>query len=261
MAEKTIEQMRETILEKVRQAGAAGLGKAKIGSFKAGSAGARAFAALLREGVLQNLGTAQRARYVTAEFFRPLEIAYQAILEKVGRETLKPWSRAKLETGLTGAIKAKAAAATDLLVEEKQLVPIQVGAGRSYLSVRKFKEWLGEAAEGEEAKTVKVETAQPATRVAAPLAPPAPSLDGLIAHVIEAYRAVRARIGYDDVEILAVREAAGVSQQEIERALLELGARGRAVLSGGDFSLATEAERAAAIELLGRPQLAVRIEV
>lgn len=256
MAEKTIEQYREMMLEKARQAGAAGVSKSKFGTFKTGSAGAQAFVALVREGALQNLGTAQRARFVTAEFFRPLEMAYQAILEKVAREGIKPWSRAKLEAGLTGAIKARVADATDLLVEERRLVPVRFGAGRQYLSVKKIMEWVGEAGAPEE--EALPQASQPA---AAPLAPPALSLDELTARVIEAYRAVRDRIGYPDVEILAVREAAGLNQGEIESALSELGAQGRAILSGGDFSLASEAERAAAIDLLGRPQLMVRIEV
>jgi hypothetical protein len=267
MAERSVEEFRDQILARVRQAGAEGLPKSKIGTFKAGSNGAAALAALVKEGSIRNLGSPARARFVVAEFFRPLELAYKAVLERIEKEPLNPWSRAKLEVGLAGAVKAKAGEAIDLLAEERRLLPVRFGAGRQYLSVRQIREGLGEGspAESERQEATMTEEAQPAPGAETPsqAESPTPSekaMDDLIDRVWAAYRQVKARIGFSDVKIYAVREAAGLSQAEIDRTLRELSARGQAVLSLGDYSLSSEAEHSAAIEMLGRPHLLVRLK-
>lgn len=253
MAEKSIEEMRDVILAKVRQAGTAGLTKAKVGSFKPGSNGAAALAELLKTGAICNLGSATRTRFVTAEHFRPLEIAYQTIAERAERDALKAWSRAKLEQGLVGAVKAKAGEAVERLEQERRLLPVKAGAGRYFLAVNRIREWLGE---GPSVQDPEREKAPESTeeKVMAP-----ENAGDVTGRILEAYRRVRARIGFSDVEICAVRDEAGVSQAAIEQALRALSAAGRAVLSRGDYATASEAARAAAISMLGRDNLQVRI--
>lgn len=266
MAEKSVEEMRDAILAKVRQAGTAGLTKAKVGSFKAGSNGAAALAELIKAGEIRNLGSVTRTRFVTAEHYRPLEIAYETIAERAEREALKAWSRAKLEQGLVGAVKAKAGEATERLIEERRLLPVKAGAGRYFLAVNQIRAWMGEAPDEVVNKDKKIDyehrqEQEPEKKTDAVQEPAlAREAEGdVTGRIVEAYRRVKARIGFSDVEICAVRDEAGVSQEAIEKALRTLSAAGRAVLSRGDYATASEAARAAAINVLGRDNMQVRI--
>jgi hypothetical protein len=93
---------------------------------------------------------------------------------------------------------------------------------------------------------------QPA-RNAAAVAIDGPQLRGV-------YRALAARTGFPAVEIAALQHETAVPLSELKSWLLAEHRSGRAVFGLGDWSLADDAARAAAIELRGDRHLLVRLE-
>lgn len=77
--------------------------------------------------------------------------------------------------------------------------------------------------------------------------------------VREAYRELSARMGFPAVAISALSQASGAGPAELRAWLLAEHLAGKAILSRGDWSLADEAKRAAAVEWKGQPHLLVRL--
>jgi hypothetical protein len=75
---------------------------------------------------------------------------------------------------------------------------------------------------------------------------------------LNAYRRVKERLGYSNVEVYELKKELGAPMDQVKAFLLEENRRGNAVLSLGDWSLSSEETRSGAIEILGKPHLLVR---
>jgi len=84
------------------------------------------------------------------------------------------------------------------------------------------------------------------------------AIDG--ARVRASYRALVARTGFPAVEIVALHRETGLPLHDMQAWLHAEHRAGRAVFGLGDWSLADDAARAAAIELRGERHLLVRLE-
>ena len=121
-----------------------------------------------------------------------------------------------------------------MLVASRRVFPVH-GRPKRWIHRNPLIEWLG---------------------VDAP-APVQSALDS--AEVLAAYRRLVAAHGWQDVRISELRDESGADLDQLQQRLRQWVGEGRAVLSRGDASLAGEAEKAAAIDWLGHPQLLVRL--
>lgn len=78
--------------------------------------------------------------------------------------------------------------------------------------------------------------------------------------LLEAYRQLVRRHGFPDVEIFELNEVLGLPSPEVRTQILSEYESGRAVLSFGDWSLASPETRSAAIEINGDRYLRVRFQ-
>ena len=139
------------------------------------------------------------------------------------------WSRAELSRQLTPTERPQLDAALARLQEDRQVLGLSQGKGIYYVFAGPLRGWLaGEAVVG---------TPEPLTEVYR--------------------RLVRESGGFPDVKIAALQAAAG---RELAAELIASWRRGEATLSLGDWSLADEETRAAAVELDGERYLLVRLE-
>ena len=171
--------------------------------------------------------------------------AVAAKIRMLAGEIPKFWPRKALARLLTPAERRKLDAA--LLCLEGTREVLRVPTGRrddGFLFAQPLKRWL--------------EGGWPATSCTAQTETPAGAAAGLLA----AYtKAVRASGGFPDVKISALRAALpGESAGTLHEKLRTLWYEGRVTLSLGDWSLANEEMRAAAIELDGERYLLVRFE-
>ncbi|MBP1737995.1 MAG: hypothetical protein H6Q48_288 [Deltaproteobacteria bacterium] len=249
MAQQSIESKMEVILEKLKEVGASGLTKGGLGIKNPKSAGARALKALEEEREVANLGTPKKTRYVLIEFYKPLEIACDQV-ESNARESkssrpdiLELLSRKDLGKGCEGEIHKKVDEAVDWLVKEHKLLRFRRGRSLYCVHAENVKGLLL----AEEAPRIdRTETTLP-TRV-----PGRPE-------VLDAYRRVKERLGYSNVEISELQKEIGVPMDHLKAFLLDENRGGSAVLSLGDWSLSSEETRSGAIELLGKPHLLVKL--
>jgi hypothetical protein len=248
MAQQSLETRKEIILGKLRDAAASGLTKGGLGVKDAKSMGARALRALEEERQVANLGTPKKTRYVLMEFYKPLEIACDqveanAIKSRSSRpEILELLSRKDLEKGCEGEIRKKVDEAIDWLVKEGKLLRFRRGRNTYCLHAEHVKALLLD----EEAP--RIETRE------TPMAGQVPGRP----EVLDAYRRVKERLGYSNVEISELQKEAGVPMDRMKAFLIEENRRGNAVLSLGDWSLSSEETRTGAIDLFGKPHLLVR---
>ncbi len=254
MPVETVETLKEKILSKLRSAGPAGLTKGKLGIRGTGGNSASALSELIAERKIANLGTATRSPFVLIEHFNPLERAC-ARIEKNARaavpargEVIALLIQRDLEKGCEGEVRKKAAEAVDWLVREGRLLQFRRSRTRYYIH----------------ADTVSASI--PATdgdrREVPPAEPAAAALPAALDRqaVAAAYRRLRQRRGYSNVEIAELRREAGCAMEALKEFLLGESRAGRAVLSLGDASVSSEESRAAAIELFGKPHLLVRLD-
>ena len=248
MAKESLEFKKKEILTKLEKAGPAGLTKGGLGVREAKSPGARALKALEAERQVANLGTAKKTRFVLIEFYKPLEMACDRIegnaktAGSLRSGILELLSQKELEKGCEGEIRKKAGEALDWLVKEKKLLKFRRGRMSYYVHATQVKHLLGDQA------LSVMERKEPT--------PPRPALGR--PEVLDAYRRVKERLGYSNVEIHELIKELGAPMEQVKAFLLEESRRGNAVLSLGDWSLSSEETRSGAIELLGRPHLLVR---
>lgn len=141
------------------------------------------------------------------------------------------WSRAELSRRLTPAERPQLDAALARLREERQVLGLSQGKGTYYVFAGALRRWLAEDA------------------VAGTVTP---------LPLVEVYRRlVRESGGFPDVKIAALQAATGGT---LAAELTAAWRRGEATLSLGDWSLADEGSRAAAVELDGERYLLVRFE-
>ena len=247
MVVKSLEKQKMDIIAKLSKAGPMGLSKSKLGVKDPKSPSGRALKALLTDRRLANLGTRTKTRYVLMEHFKPLELACEQI-EKNAKGT-KPGRlgqiqlliRKDLEKGCEGEVRKKVAEAIDWLVKEQKLLKAQRGQTFYYLSADRMRELFAKQAE------TPISDREPQEQELA--------LDK--STVFEAYLRVRSKLGYSNIEISELLKELGVPMDLLKTFLLEQSRLGNVVLSLGDWSVSSEAVRAGAIELFGRPHLLV----
>ncbi len=144
------------------------------------------------------------------------------------------WSRAEFSRRLTPAERPGLDDALARLQEDRQLLGLSQGKGVYYLFAGPLRGWLAGAPRLEEGQ---------------------PSLG-------EAYRRLaRESGGFPDVKISALQAALGpAAAGTLAAELIASWRRGEATLSLGDWSLASEETRAAAVEMDGEKYLLVRFE-
>ncbi len=247
---ETVETLKEKLLSKLRSAGSGGLAKGKLGIRGAGGNCAQALSALIAERKIANLGTATRTCYVLIEHFNPLERAC-ARIEKNARDALATRGGAielltqrDLEKGCQGEVRKSAGEALDRLVKQGRLLRFRRGRTLYYVHA-----------------DTHAGAAHPEAVAAVSLPPPAPVPAAFDRQAVAAaYRRLRQRLGYGNVEIAELRREAGCTLDALKEFLIEESRAGRAVLSLGDASVSNEESRAAAVELFGKPHLLVRLD-
>ncbi len=80
------------------------------------------------------------------------------------------------------------------------------------------------------------------------------------AKLIDVYREIVSRSGFPDVEIFELHERSGIPLASLKERLMEERNAGRAVLSFGDWSLASPQIRSGAVEIDGDRYLRVRFQ-
>lgn len=254
MPVQSVESVKEKLLTKLRSAGPAGLAKGKLGIGAAKGRSAQAFNELIAERKIANLGTAARSCFVVTEHFNPLERAC-ARIEENARAAVAARGKAidlliqkDLEKGCVGEVRKKAAEAIDWLVREGRLLRFRRSRTHYYIHAGTVSPSIA-AADGDQPE-------MPSPGPAAAALPAALERQAVAA----AYRRLRQRLGFSNVEIAELRREAGCAMEALKEFLLEESRAGRAVLSLGDASVSSEESRAAAIELFGRPHLLVRLD-
>ena len=179
----------------------------------------------------------------------PTPDAVTASLSKLMPPGERPalWKEAKLQRRLHAPERPLLAAALQRLEEERQVLVLPLGKMRLYLFAEPLRGWLTGSAAG---------------TAAVPDLPEPASPRGTPEDLFAVYeRLVRRSGGFPDVKLADLRAAlvpaaAGTLSEQV----LTLWRAGRATLSQGDWSLADEATRHAAVELFGERYLLVRLE-
>jgi len=152
----------------------------------------------------------------------------------LGREDVAAWCSAAEEFLLDGTLR--------LLVKSGRLIALRRGEATFYTHADSF---------------VAV---QPGSRPKVS-EPEKPSGHDVRFRVVEAYRRLVERDGFSNVIIADLRREADISQEQLVAHLLDQSRCGRAHLGRGDWSLADEATRQAAVIVGGEPHLRVRLVV
>ena len=245
-------EVADTLLANLRRAGAAGANAAGLrlgGKTPVAATRRTALAALMAEGGAGMLGTGKTARYFLAAHLPTAATVAARLLAAgafvPGALSTPPtlWKATELRRKLPKHEHALFDAALDHLQTARQVVPLRHGRSVYVAFAGPLRVWL----EDDDV-------------VDAPAPPPAPpSSDVDDAELFFAYaRLVRDSGGFPDVKIAALQRAAG--DRPLGDQLAALWREGRATLSLGDWSLADEATRAAAVELDGERYLFVRLE-
>ena len=153
------------------------------------------------------------------------------------------WKEAELKRRLDPAGRPLLAGALTRLQEQRQLLALTQGKDVFYLFAGPLRGWLENA---------------PLAAKPEPAAVPAPVPSDLFAVYT---RLVRQSGGFPDVKIAVLRAALDPeSSDDLPRRLIGMWRAGGATFSQGDWSLADEATRAAAVLLHGERYLLVRLE-
>ena len=256
MAGEPIESQKEKILSQLREAGPAGVTKAKLGVKDPKGKAAQALKELLSDRRVANLGSPTRTCYVLIEHFNPLERACEQIernaLSKkpIRDDTIELLIKKELEKGCEGEIRKKVDEAFDWLVKEKRLVRLRRSRSFYFVHLEKMRARL------KLANLEMIDAAEPYSQ----------SLPCEVAEkvdhqrVLAAYQRLRSKLGYSNVEISELQRELNIPMGELKRFLLEESSQGHAVLSLGDWSVSSDEIRSGAIELFGKPHLLVRLD-
>ncbi len=252
-----VEETAALFIETLRRAGSDGAKAAGLrlsGKSPAAATRRDALAGLVAGGSAAILGTGAAARYFltehapTAATVATRLLALGAFVPGVLDTPPTLWKQAELLRKLPAHERPLLGAALDRLQAERQLVPVRHGRNAFVVFAGPLRVWLEDNL----------------ADVAAPTLPPAPvpveiSDDPDDAALFFAYtRLVRASGGFPDVKIAHLRNATG--NAPLADRLVALWREGRATLSLGDWSLADETTRAAAVELDGERYLLVRLD-
>jgi hypothetical protein len=256
MRAEPADRQRERLLARLREFGPAGATQAKLGVKGPKSGAARALQELLSDRRIANIGSATRPCYVLREHFNPLERACEQIERNIGsqkrvrNDTPDLWIKRELEKGCRGEVRNRSEEALDWLVKERRLLKLRRGRSLYWASAERLKALL--VPEKQLPVDAGNEPPQPA------LSPAAGPVDPVL--VRAAYKRLRSRLGYRNVEISELQREVGIPMDALKRFLLEESRQGQAVLSLGDWSVSSDEIRAGAIDLFGRPHLLVRFD-
>jgi hypothetical protein len=256
MRAESVDRLKEKLIARLRDLGPDGATKAKLGVKGPKGHAAQALQELLNDGRAANIGSAARPCYVLSEHFNPLERACERIERNIGsqkpvrNDTLDLWVKRELEKGCQGEVRNKIDEAIDWLEKEKRLLRLRRGRSFYWVSAERLQTLLAP------------ERLLPGDAAAEPARPTIPSAAGPVDPrlVQAAYQRLRSRLGYRNVEISELQRELGIPMDALKRHLLEESREGRAVLSLGDWSVSSDAIRAGAIELFGKPHLLVRFD-
>lgn len=239
---------KKKILEQLEKAGPKGLTRSKLGIKGLKSVKGQALMALEKESRIGNLGTHHKTRYVLAKHYKPLEIAYERIVQNakaagiVRSGALFLLIRKDLEKGCLGQVRKKIDEAIDWLVKDQKLLKLKRGRALYFLHTDLIREVLAEQAE------IPAFEIEPEPR----------SISR--GDVFTAYLRVRNCLGYSNVEIYELQQELGAPMDQLKNFLLEESRQGKVVLSRGDWSVSSEAIRSGALELNGQPHLLVEFK-
>ena len=249
MTKLDIKDYEKIITEALEKVGTKGLTKSQL-KIKAKTAKENALNNLIKNREVGNLGTQKNNRFVLMKYYKPLEIAYEHIKNIAQTGKLDIFTKSTFLKGLQGAVRAKMDEALDFQVKEGKLLKLRHGTNRFfYLHAAAVKDQLPEAP-----AAASVSEAVDSTP------PPSVSSEEFENRVMAAYLELKLSGGFSDVEIYSLQQKAGVDMDALKEFLLEKSRQGRAVLSGGDWSMSSEGVRSGAIYLRGRPHLMVRFK-
>lgn len=235
-------EARAAVLVALRRAGGRGLSLSKLGCKRSGDSRHRALRALVGSGEAIVFGDGREAVAVVADRAPTAEAVAKKVEARASmrrgaalvRDEMVAWCSATEAFLLDAALRA--------LVKSGRLVPLRSGEGTLYTHVG------------------SVAGVPAATRPVAPEPEKSADQENRL-RIIEAYRRLVEREGFGDVVIAELRREAGLPQGDLAAWLLEQSRCGRAHLGRGDWSLADEAARGAAVVAAGEPHLRVRLVI
>jgi len=180
MAALSLDACKEDILNKLREAGSAGLPKSKLTAGASSKKKTEAIKELEKNLRIANMGSKSKTRYVLQEFNKPVEIAYEIIEKKTAGKMMLFSQTALMKDCPPGSIREHAKKAIDWLVKEKKLLNPKYGKNALYLHVSAFQFSLPSAQTEPEKKMSHPELSRE--------------------QVLAAYRKVKARVGFSNRE-------------------------------------------------------------
>ncbi|MGH8524186.1 MAG: hypothetical protein ACREXY_08225 [Gammaproteobacteria bacterium] len=231
MTTLTLEDCKARILSRLQDAGVAGLTRSALGvrgTSNAAKAYREALSGLESALLIGNLGTRSTPRYVLREHYCPLELAYAHMEAKAVPGNPKLYVATELRRGLKGAPNDKAEEAIKHLVRDGKLLRLARGSTAFFLH--------------------KASLSGPVSEM------PTLTRD----RVLAAYREIVNATGLSNVLVEELRRRLQAPINELAEMLVQECRAGRAVPSRGDWLLASEATRAAAIHIGGQPHLIIR---
>ena len=218
---------------------------------------------LVAAGAVVDMGTAKAPRFVLPLYYRPLELAYEAVEAKATPGLGQLFSRAALAKGLAGAVAARVDEAIDLLVLERKLIPLKNAASVLYVHFASLQGLLPVGISGADAEEGAAQTGVVALAGAESYAGLKTQAGGEaeadLATLRQAYQQLIAKPpGYLDVLIYDLQRASLLPLEAVKQTLLAGSRAGQLVPTLGDFSLSSPEVRAAGLEIAGDVYLRVR---
>ncbi len=233
------------LIQNLENAGRLGLTKARLIMGKGRAAKAAALQRLLGASQVANLGTDKKPVFVLREFYKPAEIAREAVEAKATAGVPRLFSKREISKGCAGAVLGCVDEALSALVAERRLIRLQRGKSIYFLHSASI---------------------EPPARLAAPLAaqrggiPNGAEEDALPEEQVrQAYSAIARETGFSDVLISDLQKRSGVLLDCLKPWLIEQSRAGGVLPTRGDWSLADSEARAASLTINSEPHLRVRI--
>jgi hypothetical protein len=243
-----VEALQEALLRKIQQAGTTGVSIRDLDSTtrKARALLEPALAELMARGKLVRIDDGRRAYFFLAQFAPTVESVRHKV-ERTAREAqVTLLSRNDLSSALLPAERPFLTQVLVGLLAEKALIKLSHhGRARKGGAQREMDFYMHTSGLRELVAATYPESAPP------PFTPP---------KLLEVYQQLVQRNGFPDVEIFELNERLGLPLDFLRAQILAEYEAGRAVLSFGDWSLASPETRSGAIEINGDRYLRVRFQ-
>lgn len=203
-----------------------------------------ALAELKKLQLVANIGSSGRSAYVLLDDGDIATVCRQIVVEAILKKaaTTKPqlFSKSQFEKlSLPKECKAQINPALKRLVEEKELIPFKVGRTNYFLPVKSLAEYLSPVQSATPPEIASVATFDPE-------------------QVIDAYRRIVQRTRYPDVLISDLQKDSGADLAALKSWLIEQCLQHRAIPGKGEWTVASDAAKAAAIQINNEPHLFVK---